>query len=538
MEWASPTQEAAFTYGPFPSCASGGFGAGKTWVYCLKALALSDLFPKNRGVIARRVAKELRATTMATFYKLCPPSAYDAKFGGRRSDQEGYLKLARSGSEILFVHFEDPELQALLRGLEINWFLIDQAEEQPEVMEEVFDILLGRLMRWDVAEVPAAMIEAERAAGREWAYRNPQTGKAVPPPYAMLACNPDIELHWIYRRFHPESAEHTAKKIPELDTRTGTPTGRVVSYRDLGYRLFHMPSLENRFLNEVNKQNLLAHDEAFLKRYVRGEWGLPEGAVHTLSDESMLEGSAELLAYIRSDCTLHRFLDHGESSPTCCLWLAVDKHGNLIWYREYYQPKEYISTHRRNITLLSAGERYAFDQADPSIFHRIQRPGAIKSDNNKEHGGKWCVADEYGDVNDRMPAETALYWAPADNNELGTRNRINEYLKIDPARVHPITGRRGAPTMYFVKASPGYPQGCLHSVRELRSQRRVKVGSDLGRPIFSDERDPSVPDHGYDCVRYGVASRPPLATETGRTAQPGTFFGEAQRAERAIRRRA
>ena len=529
IEWASPTQEAAYNYGPMPQCASGGFGAGKTFAFDLKALWLSDAFPKNRGVIARRVAKELRATTMATFYKCCPPQAY--MFGGSRNDQEGRLKL-NNGSEILFLHFEDPETQAMLRGLEINWFFIDQAEEAPEVMESVFDILLARLSRWDVAQVPQAIMDAEEArTGRPWAYRHPDTGKPMPPPYAMLACNPDIELHWIYRRFHPDSAERTRPNMPELDTATGQPTGRVLSYADLGYKMFHFPSLENRFLSEVNKQQLLAHDAAFVRRYVLGEWGMPEGAIHVIPPESIVAGTPELLHYLRASCTLHRFLDHGDSAPTCCLWMAVDQDGNLFWYREYYLPNALISTHRANITALSEGERYAFNMADPSIFAKTMQ----------KHGGRWTVADEYSDVREH-PASTVLHWAPADNNELGTRNRINEYLRVDPVRVHPITKRKGAPRMFFVMANEEYPQGCLHVVREIRSQRRVKVGTDLGRPIFSDERDDNVSDHAYDPLRYGVASRPPLATEHGPSAKPGTFKGEQARLNRlfdvATRRRA
>lgn len=533
VRWASDTQGQAFGYGPFPQVASGGFGAGKTWLYCMKALWLSDTFPKNRGVIARRVAKELRATTMATFYKVCPPSAY---VFGRRNDNEGYLKL-NNGSEILFVHFEDPERQALLRGLEINWFLIDQAEEAPETMEEVFDVLLARLSRWDMAEVPQWLIDQHRAeTGREWDFVNPESGKPMPPPYPMLAVNPDIELHWVYRRFHPESAEHREPKIPELDSATGQPTGRVLSYHDLGYRMFHMPSLENRFLADQNKQALLSKDAAFIKRYVLGEWGLPEGAIHVIPPESLVEGSPELLAYLRASCTLHRFMDHGESSPTCCLWAAVDKNGNIFAYREYYLPNALISTHRQNITELSVGEHYGSNQADPSIFHRRQRPGAIKADNNKEHGGLWCVADDYCDVA-LLPKESAIYWTPADNNELGTRNRINEYLTVDPNRVHPLTNQKGSPRMFFLKANDRYPQGLMHVIRETRSQRRVKVGSDLGRPIFSDERDPDVTDHGYDVLRYLVASRPLQASEQGPAAAPNTFFGQMQLASKKFKRR-
>ena len=53
----------------------------------------------------------------------------------------------------------DPNVQGILKGLEINWFLGDQAEEDPEHMEDVFDLLLGRLGRWDLAEVPASPLE-------------------------------------------------------------------------------------------------------------------------------------------------------------------------------------------------------------------------------------------------------------------------------------------------------------------------------------------------------------------------------------------
>src|ERR1700681_870020 len=200
VQWASPVQGEAFRFGPFPQVVSGGWGSGKTWVYCLKAIWLSTTYPKNRGVIARSVGKELRETTMSTFYRVCPPRLYDRRQGGRRSDQQGYMRFAKTQSEILFLHLEDPETQGIIRGLDINWFLIDQAEEDPDHMEEIFDLLLGRLGRWDVAEVPAWLIdEWHDEEGTPWPWVHAESGKPVPPAYAMLACNPDVELHWIYR---------------------------------------------------------------------------------------------------------------------------------------------------------------------------------------------------------------------------------------------------------------------------------------------------------------------------------------------------
>lgn len=479
IQWASPTQGEAFRYGPYPQCLSGGWGSGKTHVCCLKAIWLSTEYRRNRGVIARYVGKELRETTMATFYKACHPSLYDRRLGGRRSDQSGYMRFAKSESEILFLHLDNPETEGILKGLEINWFLIDQAEENPDKMEEWFELLLGRLGRWDIAEVPAALIARETAAGRPWPYLHPESGKPTPPPYPMLCVNPDLETHWVYRRFHPDSVEHQQR------------------YRAEGYRMFHMPSLENRFLGETNRRFLLAKDSAFIRRNVEGLWGMPEGAIHAIDVLSIVEGSEAILAWLRATCLLYRTLDHGDSSPTCCLWWAVTGGGDVIAYREYYQPNALVSTHRGNIAGLSEGERYELNLADPSIFHKMPQ----------KDGGRWSVADEYEEA-ESQPGHTAIYWKPADNNEMGTRNRINEYLRVEADRVNPFTRTRGGPRLFFLKRSDAYPQGCYHVLRETRGQRRVKLGTDLGRPVFSDERDPDVVDHAYDTLRYMIASRP------------------------------
>lgn len=752
VKWASPTQGDAFEYGPYPQCLSGGWGAGKTWTSCLKGIWLSSEYPKNRGVVARHVGKELRATTMATWYKVCPPHLYDSRRGGRRSDQAGMMRFADTLSEVLFLHLDDPETEGIIRGLEINWFLIDQGEENAENMEEIFDMLLGRLGRWDIAEVPERRLEAYRQQyGKEWPYRHPETDRPVPPPYAMIDCNPDQETHWLYRRFHPESQEHQT------------------FYAQRGYKMFHMPSMENRFLGEINRQFLLAHDAAFIRRNVDGIWGMPEGAIHAVDKLSIIDGSDELLDWVVRTCILFRVMDHGDSSPTVCAWWGVDKDGNLfcvapetkvltgdlqwiearevrpgtllagfdeqpsstgrrrwresfalatrevdqpcyrltlsdgtvvvcsanhqwlvnksgntsVWrtteriavgqrivkaidpwkadeswgagylaaafdgegdfgystagtprmgftqrpnavlqrvvhelalrgiagtvnrskastvkltldrkqdvlkllgqcrpgrllpkldldrfagfrgasfpavvkkeflgvrkviaietttgtyiaeglashncYREYYQPNTIISRHRQNIFDLSpAGERYELDLADPSIFYKMPT----------KQGGRFTVADEYLDAVEQ-PKETAIAWTAADNNELGTRNRINEYLAVDPERIHPIYKSLGSPRLFFLKATPTFPQGVYHALRETRAQRRVKVGTDLGKPVFSDERDPTIVDHAYDPVRYMVASRPRVPKGASQ-AKDGTFFGVQQRIAALHRKR-
>jgi hypothetical protein len=475
MQWASDIQRQVFEYGPWPCLASGGFGSSKSYAFCLKALWLSCTFKRNRGVIARKEYEMLKNTTMSTFFKLCPPELYND--GGRRSDSEKILRL-NNGSEVLWMHLDDPETENVIRGLEINWFFMDQAEE---IDEEIFDMMLARLGRWDQSEVPDDLL-AKEGGIEKWAWVSPVNGKALVPTYPMLACNPDTELHWLWRRFHEESSEWRSK------------------YKSRGYKMFSMDSRDNKFLPKQNLDSMMDQDESFVRRFVRGEWGIPEGQIHNVDALSLVDGTDELLRYFREHCTLHRSLDHGDASATCCLWWAVDKDGNCFCYREYYMPNKLVSDHRANITRLSEAERYEFNLADPSIFFLTQQ----------KHGGRWSTSDEYCDTAN-LPRDTAIWWTPGDNDELGTRNRINEYLRVDPTRVHPLTKSKGSPRLFFVKQSPNYPQGCDHAIRQVRSARRKKVGSEFGKPIFSDDRDDKIPDHAYDPVRYFVSSRPPLA---------------------------
>ncbi len=493
IDWASPKQREVFEYGPAPICASGGFGSAKTYALCLKALWLSECFPGNRGVIARKVHEELRLTTMSTFYKICPPQAYSE---GRRADSEKYLRL-NNGSEVLFLHMDNPETENVIRGIEINWFFCDQAEEMEE---EIFDLLMSRLGRWDKAEVPDELVTPE------WPWLA-QDGRALPPVYPMLACNPDTEMHWIYRRFHPDSPEHWDRRFP-----SATEPDKFVSYHDLGYKLVTMRSDENKFLPKQNLQQMMQHDDSFVRRFVRGEWGIPEGQIHELLPESILEPEPGFVDYLLNTCSLHRTLDHGDTAPTACLWWAVDREGNAYCYREYYQAGRLISDHRRAISELSGAERYTLNHADPSIHYKTMQ----------KHGGRWSVADEYADVQ-FLPHETALFWEPGDKDELSVRNRISEHLRIDPDRIHPVTKQKGSPRLFFLKHTPSYPQGCDYAIRELRAQRRKRLGTDMGKPIFSGERDDKIPDHAYDCIRYLVASRPPLATETARRVPARSF---------------
>lgn len=526
IDFAGPKQEAGFRYGPMPLCLSGAYNSAKTVTECLKTLAISDIYPGYRWFVGRKIWDELKKTTMTSFFKFCSRAAWEPN--GRRADSEKILEL-NNGSSYIWGHLDDPDTLTLVRGLEINGFLLDQAEE---LYEEIFTALLPRLGRWDKAQVPDSVrMQYEMSTGKPWPWVHEETGQIMPPSYALLTCNPDHELHWIYERFHPESPRHWEKHIPiEKQPRlladgTFAPVGSLVSYHDLGYKMIELSAYDNKYATRQSLQEMESQDETWKRRFLHGKWGIPEGQIHQVREASLLQPTAAVLSHVMHKCTLHRSFDHGDSAPASCGWWGVDEEGNVIRYREYYKPDTLISEHRRAITKLSEGERYQFNLADPSIFYDTVQ--------NKDR--RMSVAQLYRDVNEFDP-ETAIFWQKGDNDELGTRDRISEYLKLqgtgetwdrpeppkmaaehldifhqtgEAPRVHPITKELGYwPRLFFVVRTEDYPNGCQESVRQLKSQRRVKIDTINGRPSFSDERDEKIVDHAYDDIRYFMASRP------------------------------
>jgi hypothetical protein len=437
------------------SCVCGGFNNGKTWIGCFKSFNLLNLFPNYRMIVARQKYTDLKRTTMQTFFKMLPHELIDT-----HNEQDGFTVLT-NGSLINWLHLDNVD-ENTLRGIEPNSILIDQAEETEE---KVYDVLDARIGRWDGVIVPTQLLELhEKIFNQKWPTN--QYGKYIVPSYLMLLCNPDTEFHYIYRKYHPSSLE------------------RVEGY------FYTEAAWQSDLGSSETYEQALTRDAEWVDKYVLGKWGSSNAAIHTLRKDSILEPTPELLEMIQTKGNLFRVLDHGESAPTCCLWVAAVG-GVYIFYREYY-ASNVISNHRRAISDLSGREEYSNNYADPQIFKKT----------SQKQGGFWSVADEYRD-NDLEAPE--LIWTPADNNEFATRNRINELLPASSKFRHPVTKLSPASGLYFIKNSPTYPYGCFEAIRQVGLQRKKFLGTVDGKSVYSADRDKNIPDHAYDCVRYFVA---------------------------------
>jgi hypothetical protein len=87
-------------------------------------------------------------------------------------------------------------------------------------------------------------------------------------------------------------------------------------------------------------------------------------------------------------------LDYGETSPSACLWGAVDYDKNLILYNEYYEVADSATAHARDIMARQKDYPYCstsptFNIADPNFFVRRKISEAMVNQASRqfqEHG--------------------------------------------------------------------------------------------------------------------------------------------------------
>jgi hypothetical protein len=486
FDWASKTQKAAVEASPgSPLLLMGGMNSGKTAGAILHMLALMEAFPGYKVAVLRKTFKDLSMTTRPSIDQWI-----DQKRVKNQSETEIVLD---NGSSFIFHYLDNPNSATILKGLEINAAILDQAEQ---MQERTFNVLHGRLGRWRSAQVPTWVIQSR---GGDWPWRERGTNRPIPPVSIVLTANPteegDPELHWLWQRFSPESKAFRDK------------------WSKLGYRQLVFDSRQNRFAGQQNIDILLQGDEDYIKRFVQGEWVRSKGHLFHLSPDSIVPYSAELIAKIENTMVLGRAFDHGDSAPTCCMWFGVDQFHNIFFFQEYYQAgqtedgKEFgVPEHRRSIKKLSEGITFRMNLADPSIFDKTRNVTGFARKQQR-----WSVADEYMDKK-IIQEDTTISWTPADNNEALSRTRLKQYLKVDPDHFNPITKEKGAPHIYFVQMSDEWPHGCNHAISEIRNAKRKQEGENDGKPIYGDEREPNIPDHALDPVRYVVNSHPIAAT--------------------------
>jgi hypothetical protein len=208
----------------------GAIGGGKTRALCEEALNLSLEFPEGRGVMVRRDGTDFNKTVLDD---VLLGEVIDPRLIANHNQQRQRITFI-NGSKIYYGGAEKAEL-----GFSLNWFAVDQAEE---IEKKTYEHLLGRL-------------------------RLVINGDKNTPHFALLAANP--APGWVKDRFIP-------------------PGGTTDVYCD-GNKIYipARPSENPGVTSDYEDRLREDHDEAWVRRYVDGDWTSFAGRVYQIDGEQI-----------------------------------------------------------------------------------------------------------------------------------------------------------------------------------------------------------------------------------------------------------
>lgn len=156
-----------------------------------------------------------------------------------------------------------------------------------------------------------------------------------------------------------------------------------------------------------------------------------------------------------------RAIDYGYAAPHCVLWFAREPSGRLVIYREAYGAGKTATQQAYDVRVLSAGERFAFTVADPSMWASTKEGMRFKS-----------AADQYQEIIGEM--------RKASNDRIIGWGRLHNLLEWAP---------NSPPNIVVFK-------NCHNLIRTLPLMEK-----DPNRP---EDINTDLEDHAPDAMRYGA----------------------------------
>lgn len=349
------------------------------------------------------------------------------------------------GAKIMAYHHKTEKTIKFLNGSEIIYGALGEEQD----FERIKSLEIGFFAIDEASETVETNYQMLKSRLR---WRLPDG--SYPPFFGLLASNP--EPGWVKDTF--VTPHRMGKPLPDHAFIQALPTDN--------------PHLPPTYIDDLRQSN----PEHWVKKYIEGSWDALEGQIWPEFDSNV---HVIKPFPIPNEWERFRAIDHGQKNPTCCLWFAVDYDGNVFVYREYYSPGV-ISKHCMEIAKMSEGEDYYATYLPPECWGKTL----------EKDGHLWSVADEYLEY-----GLTPLI--KANNEVLAGINRVSEYLRIDPNRVNPITGKKGSPTLFIFET-------CRNLILEIPNYIWAETNSEIN----PKERPKKVNDHACDALRYGIISRP------------------------------
>ena len=287
------------------------------------------------------------------------------------------------------------------------------------------------------------------------------------PIYIRATTNPSgAGCRWVKSRWIDQGpANTTIRKHFSIKSYNGEPDEDYVITR----RWFNSVSDDNKALSRSYKASLVAIDNEILRRqWLYGEW-ISEGLAF---DEFKLDTHVIEPFKIPNSWYKFRACDWGYSSMAVCVWFAVDYDGNLYVYRELKTKGVTADNFGATVLELEQGENVHYGILDASV---------------------WSQRGQVGDT----PADTmnsmGCYWTPSDSSKgsrIAGKNLIHQYLAVD--------------------ADTGHPRVKIFNTCQELIKEMTSLPLDKNNP---EDVDTKACDHAYDAFRYGISSRPRLASQ-------------------------
>ena len=301
---------------------SGGVGCGKTRALVRRELQMAVRYPGSTGVIGCFTAPMLRDIIKPILFE--DLSVWpDDLWTYNQNDEIIKLKTGRIPSKIWLRHLEDENKR---KGPSVDRVSI--SELGTGITEPIYKQMMARL----------------RLGVRQ---------------HMSADTNPGSTESWIYKRFYEDT---TGKR-----------------------RVINAETDDNPHLPQDYIDDMYDNDEAWVRRYVKGEWGIMEGHIYS-------EFKRDLhVKPFTPDPDWRWFLavDFGFRNPFVALWIGLDKEGHTYIWDEHYASKITVDVHA---AMISGGSTCAacnrvhnwrehalpvrnvvFDTADPGAFFLLQK---------------------------------------------------------------------------------------------------------------------------------------------------------------------
>jgi len=259
---------------------------------------------------------------------------------------------------------------------------------------------------------------------------------------------------------------------------------RPEDFKEMG--MVHAKTKDNPNLPRDYIESLKKMPKAWVDRFMEGSFDVFSGQIFPEFDPKV---HVIRPFSIPDEWEIFEGIDHGRRNPTSVLWAASDPLGNIFIFDEHYEAGRLVAYHAQRIHQIRA-------QYHLPAWTVIDASASMKDPNTGR-----SVIDEYWDH--------GIVTIPSDRHVPARVNRIAEWLMLDPAHPHPLTGElkeegpkgreAGWPRLYIFA-------NCIELIEHLQQYKWKK------KPVTQESDAKEEPlgkdDHDVDALGHILMMRP------------------------------